>query len=355
MRRVSISSVKDGDILAKDLFSSSGVILMSEGTILKKEYITRLAELGVGQVDIKDSKKKEEKKFYGVIEEEVKAQCEEMVRNTMEKYTYAANDELQEMVKVADEIITDLLTEPEIMYNVSCVRKKSDALYQHSVNVAAISTLIALRAKLSKKKVKEVTLGALLHDIGYTTVTTDMSELNLETCDEKTRKEVMYHVVYGYTDVEKKPWVTKTVRDIILHHHERLDGSGYPFHKQGKYLKQEVRIVALCDQFDSMIYGNLMPRYKVRDAMEYILSQAGVQFDFSLVQLFMESVAAYPIGITVITNEGDTAVVVRQNYKSPTRPVIRLVCNGEGVPYEEEEERDLTKYLTLFIVDSVEY
>lgn len=353
MRRILVESIKDGDILAKDLFSSSGVVLMSEGTRLKKEYVPRLLDLGVGQVYIREGIK--ENISGSVIEEEVKAQCGEMVRCTIEKYTYAATDELKEIVKVADEIITDILNEPEIMYNVSCVREKSTALYQHSVNVAAISTLIALRAKLPKEKVKEVTVGALLHDIGYTTVTADIDGLDMNTCDDKIRKEVMYHVVYGYTDVEKKDWVSKTVKDIILHHHERMDGSGYPFHKKGKQLKQEVRIVGLCDQFDSMIYGNLMPRYKVRDAMEYIMSQAGVKFDFSLVQLFMESVAAYPIGITVITNEGDTAVVVRQNFKFPTRPVIRLLSDANGVPYGENEERDLTKCLTLFITDSVEY
>ncbi len=354
MRRILVESIKDGDILARDLFSSSGVVLMSEGTRLKRDYVPRLLELGVGQVYIVENENKE-KKAGNVIEEEVKAQCGEMVRNTIEKYTYAANDELKEIVKVADEIITDLLNEPEIMYNVSCVREKSNALYQHSVNVAAISTLIALRAKLPKEKVKEVTIGALLHDIGYTTITSDISSLDMEASDGKIKKEVMYHVVYGYTDVEKKDWVSKTVKDIILHHHERLDGSGYPFHKKGKQIRQEVRIVSLCDQFDSMIYGNLMQRYKVKDAMEYIMSQAGVQFDFSLVQLFMESVAAYPIGITVITNEGDTAVVVRQNFKFPTRPVIRLLANAQGVPYGENEERDLTKCLTLFITDSVEY
>lgn len=356
MRRISIESVKDGDILAKDLFSSSGVVLMSEGTRLKKEYIVRLLELGVRQVCITEDERTEENlSSCRLVEEEIKEQCGEMVRNTIEKYTYAAHDELKEIVKVADEIIEELLSDPKVMYSVSCVREKSDALYQHSVNVAALSTLIALRAKLPKKKVKEVTVGALLHDIGYTTVTTDMTNLDLENCDEKVRKDVMYHVVYGYTDVEKKEWVSKTVRDIVLYHHERLDGTGYPLHKKGKQLRQEVRIVAMCDQFDSMIYGNMMPRYKVREAMDYLLSQAGVGFDFSLVQLFMESVAAYPIGITVVTNEGDTAVVVGQNYKFPTRPVIRLLTNAAGEAYGENEERDLTKCLTLFITDSVEY
>lgn len=355
MRRIKVEALKDGDILAKDLFSSSGVVLMSEGTRIKKEYIARLEELGIEQVYIADEISKEEGNTGNVIEEEVKKQCGEIVRHTIQKYTYAERDELKEIVKVADEIMTDLLNQPEIMYNVSCVREKSNALYLHSVNVAAISTLIALRAKLPKKKVREIAIGALLHDIGYTTVTADLTDLNIETCEENIRKEVMHHVVYGYTDVEKKDWVSKTVKDIILHHHERMDGSGYPFRKDAKHLKPEVRIVSLCDQFDSMVYGNMMPRYKVREAMEYIMSQAGVQFDFSLVQLFMESVAAYPIGITVITNEGDTAVVVRQNFKFPTRPVIRLLQDKDGVPYGENEERDLTKCLTLFIKDSVEY
>ena len=356
MRRISIKDVKDGDILAKDLFSSSGVVLMSEGTRLKQEYIVRLLELGVKQVWIVDNGKKEDASLSSsLVEEEIKEQCGEMVRNTIEKYTYTANDELKEIVKVADEIIEEVLNEPKVMYSVSCVREKSNALYQHSVNVAALSTLIALRAKLPRNKVKEVTVGALLHDIGYTTISTDVSNLDLETCEEKVRKEVMYHVVYGYTDVEKKDWVSNTVRDIVLYHHERLDGSGYPLHIKGKQIRQEVRIVALCDQFDSMIYGNLMPRYKVREAMDYLMSQAGVKFDFSLVQLFMESVAAYPIGITVVTNEGDTAVVVGQNFKFPTRPIIRLLKNVKGEAYEGNEERDLTKCLTLAIADSVEY
>ena len=355
MRRIMVEFIKDGDILAKDLFTSSGVVLMSEGAYLKREYIGRLLELGIDQVCIQENEAADEGVTGTVIEEEVKAQCAELVRSAIQKYTYAPSDELKEMVKVADDMIADILSEPEIMYNVSCVREKSNALYLHSINVAAISTLIALRAKLSKKKVREIAIGALLHDIGFTTVTVDTSDLILDACEEKVKKEVMHHVIYGYTDVEKKDWITKTVKDIILHHHERLDGSGYPFHYTGKHLKKEVCIVALCDQFDSMIYGNLMPRYKVRDAMEYLLSQAGVKFDFDLVKLFMESVAAYPIGITVTTNEGDTAVVVRQNYKFPTRPVIRLLKNAEGLLYQENEERDLTKCLTLFIVDSVEY
>lgn len=357
MRRISVEAIKDGDVLAKDLFSSSGVVLMSEGTRLKADYIPRLLELCIENVLIYEEVPEQGEKPVTdrINEEKVKKQCGEVVRETIQKYTYAKKDELKEIVKVADEIVADILSEPEIMYNVSCVREKSNALYLHSMNVSALSTLVALRAKLPKAKVREIAIGGLLHDIGYTTVTMDISDLDFENCEESVRKEVMRHVIYGYSDVEAKDWLSKTAKDIILQHHERLDGTGYPFHRTGKHLKVGVRIVALCDQFDSMVYGNLMPRYKVRDAMDYIMSQAGVQFDFDLVALFMESVAAYPNGTTVLTNEGDMAVVVRQNYKFPTRPVIRLLKSKEGTVYEKSEERDLTKYLTLFIVDSLEY
>jgi len=354
MRRVPIDTIKDGDILAKDIYSSSGVSLMSEGTILKTTYIQRMADLHIEFVFVKDLDDETDIATEIIIEERLKEHCAETIKNTLQVYSYAGNDELKKLVEVANDIITDVLSEPHIMYNVSCIRDKSNELYAHSLNVCALSTLIAVRAKLPKEKVREIAIGALLHDIGFTTLGFDTNDLILEECDEQQKKEIIRHVVYGYSDVEKKDWITKAMKDIVVHHHERLDGSGYPLHMKGESISPEVRIVSLCDQFDSMVYGRLMPKFKVRDAMDYIMSQAGAQFDFHLVQLFFESVAAYPIGTTVSTNEGDTAVVLRQNYKFPTRPIIRLIKNKQGEAYTTYEERDLTKYLTLFILDTLD-
>ena len=190
MRRILIEAIRDGDVLAKDVFSSSGVVLMSGGTKLKREYIPRLSELHIKSIFIREGAE-EKDSMEDITEEEIKMQCGETVRNTIQKYTYADRDELKEMIKVADEIMADILSQPDIMYNVSCVREKSNELYLHSVNVAAISTLLSLRAKLPKNKTKEIVIGGLLHDIGYTTITIDTSDLVLEECEEKVRKEVM--------------------------------------------------------------------------------------------------------------------------------------------------------------------
>lgn len=354
MRRIPINLIGDGNVLAKDVFSSTGVVLMSEGTTLKREYISRLRDLSIDYVFVREEDGEAAGLERNSDEREFHESSKKQIRETLEKYTYSEGDRLKQVLQIAEDIIMDALSEPNVMYSVSCVRDKDNALYLHSLNVATLSTIIALRGGFSRSKVRDITIGALLHDIGFLTVTVDTDNVVLEQCDDKTKKEIMRHVVYGYSDVEKKDWLSKTAKEIILQHHERLDGSGYPFHMIGEHLKPEVRIVSLCDQFDCMIYGNLMERCKVRDAMDYIMSQAGAKFDFNFVSLFLESVAAYPTGTVVYTNEGDCGIVIHQNYKFPTRPVLRLIKRKDGREYPGVVEKDLTKCLTVFIVDSLE-
>ena len=72
-------------------------------------------------------------------------------------------------------------------------------------------------------------------------------------------------------------------KDIILSHHERMDGSGYPFHLKDDRIKIGSRIAAICDEFDSRVYGNLITKMKVHNAIEYIVSHAGILFDVNAV------------------------------------------------------------------------
>jgi hypothetical protein len=92
---------------------------------------------------------------------------------------------------------------------------------------------------------------------------------------------------------------------------------------------------------------------KVHDAIDYIVSQAGNLFDFNVVNSFVASVAAYPTGALVITNQEEVGIVLRQNPKCPTRPVIRIIKDKDGNKPGEWREKDLTKELTLFIVDTI--
>lgn len=353
MRGVKVESIKGSEILAKDIISDSGIILMSEGTRIKLEYKKKLLELGITNIFIKDEIA-EGIKVDELTEIKIKEHCENTVKETIEKYFFSDSSELEKLKLVADEIIFDILSEPEIMFNISGVRKSNEETYSHSVNVCALSVLISLKLKLPKYKIRDIAVGSLLHDIGINYVNFDFKNENYQSIyqDENKLKEMKKHVIYGYTAVEKETWLSAVAKDIILSHHERIDGSGYPFKLKGNKIKIGSKIVGLCDEFDHLVYGLYGEKMKVYKAIDYILSQSGVKFDYEIVKLFNESVAAYPTGSTVITSDNDIAVVLRQNVKCPTRPVIRLISDANGKVYQDWIEVDLTKKLTLFIQDS---
>jgi HD-GYP domain-containing protein (c-di-GMP phosphodiesterase class II) len=348
-----LDTIKGNEILAKDIITDSGIVIMSAGAIVKREYISKLVELDIYYIYIEDE--------YSVgiddddnIEELIKEQCQSIVKEIIEKYSYQGHGELVHIQHVAEEIIGDILKQPEIMFSISGVRKKSESTYSHSINVCALSVLLALRMKLPKARVREIAVGSLLHDIGYTSVTFDYINSLYNECNKQEQKELMKHVIYGYSAVIKEEWLSQTSKDIILCHHERIDGTGYPFHKTEDKIKIGSKIVGLCDTFDCMVYGHLVPKMKVHNAIDYIVSQAGIKFDFDIVNCFIESVAAYPNGTAVITNEGERGIVLRQNVKCPTRPVIHMISDSNGKKYTQWVEKDLKVELTVFVVDTID-
>jgi putative nucleotidyltransferase with HDIG domain len=353
MRIISLDAVKGDELLARDLFTVNDSLLLPAGTKIKKDYVKRLKELNIEYLYIEDDLA-QGINLSSSLELQIKEQCQDAIRDLLIKYSYHEESELEDIKVVADEIIYDIMNDPEVIYNLSSIRDKSDSTYSHSLNVCALSVILAMKLKLPKLKIRDIAIGCLLHDIGFTYIGQEFYNLNLDTCSEKEQKEIKKHIIYGYSAIEKMDWLSSTAKDIIISHHERINGSGYPFHLKEERIKIGSRIAAVCDEFDSRVYGNFVTKMKVHDSIDYILSQAGVLFDFSVVKAFIDSVAAYPTGILVRTNEGETGIVLRQNPQCPTRPVIRIVEDKEGKKPGQWIEKNLTKELTLFITDTLD-
>lgn len=354
MRRLQTVKITGNEVLAKDVYSENGVIVITAGTRLKKEYIKKLSDLKIRDIFVEDEISKEIKE-ESITESVISDSCGKTIKNIMESFSYAPVDRLKEVTEKAESIMIEILSEGEVLYNVSNVRNYDRSLSDHCMNVAALSILVALNSGFPRKKVKEIAIGALLHDIGFLEINADYKNLKPEDMEGALKSEIKRHVVYGYLNVERQEWLTKTSKEIILYHHERLDGSGYPSKLKDDAISQEVRLVAICDAFDCMIYGNLTKRLKVYEAMEYIMGNAGTKFDMKLAKKFSESIAVYPTGTIVITNTGDTCIVTGQNNGCPTRPVLKkLDVESDGEKKIKDEIIDLAEELTVFIVDTEE-
>lgn len=356
MRQIKTISLTGEEKAAKDIYTKSGVVLIPKGSVIRKEYVEKLIELGIFAVWIEEriSGNNEANVELAALERVIRQDCEKKIKSTMEKFYISQSHELSEVKKIAESIITEVISNPEVLLNVTGIRNKSEALYTHCVNVCTLSVLFAVKLKLKKSLVKMIAIGSLLHDIGMKYVDSQYLNYANEIADMEIRnsfqKEYKKHVIYGYDMVKDEDWISDEARDVILYHHERLDGSGYPMHLQGRNLDIGPRIVAVSDEFDNLIYVEKM---KVHEAIEKIIAGAGREFDFDVVKVFNESVAAYPNGTQVITSDDEVGIVFKQNIKCPARPVIKIIKDSTGMevkPYI----RDMTKELSLFIKDTIE-
>ncbi len=353
MRRINIKQIKGFEILAKDVYSTSGVVLISKGTILKREYVEKLLELKITDIFVEDEISRDIQ-VQDITEEKISEQCTEKLKDTLERFSYASGEKLQELSNVATAVMEGVLLQDKVIYTISNVRNYSKSLYEHSLSVAALAILIAVRAGYSQSETKEIAMGALLHDIGFTNVKEKYQGIILRDVEESIQKEIKRHVVYGYIEVEQQNWISAISREIILYHHERLDRSGYPFHMPGEKLKPQVRLVAVCDAFDNMVYGNLEQRKKVHEALDEIRKSSGIKFDADLVKIFLRSVATYPTGALVQLNNGKNGIVLRQNADAPTKPLIRIVEQSNEGEWIGKEDKDLAEEQEIFIVDTID-
>lgn len=357
MKLVKLNELKGNEKLGKHILTKSGMELMTKGSILKMEYIEKLRELEIEYVFVDNSEYLDidfSKDNPGIIKDKVKQESKELVKNVMEHHIYKNNAELEQLCQAANIIVEDILSEDEIMERVANIRKDGTDLYSHCINVCSLATVLALKNGYDRDTVMEIAKGCILHDIGlrYTTVLYE----NIETDNLNTKERSAYrkHVIMGFDAIKDEQWASKIIKDIILLHHERNDGTGYPFKNHSADIDDIVKIVEVCDAFDSMINGIGYEQKKVHEVVEYIKSSSLTAFETKYADQLLSMVAMYPIGTKVVTSEDEIGIVMKQNKECIDRPVLKIIAGVNGVGYEEEVIKDMTKHLTMFIVDTLD-
>ena len=347
MRLCSINELKEHDILARDVMADNYNVFLYKNTILNKKYIEKLKELGIPYVYIQDNIPEEE---VAVLKKEIEEKSRSKVKEIILKHTYNSGSELQEISKTADNIIVNILEEEEVIENIYDIKERSADVYTHSISICVLATLVALKLGLDKERVHDIGVGCLLHDLGLRYMMIEYADQDIETLSKKELVEYKKHPVYGYTALKNENWLSKKSKEIILCHHEKIDGSGYPLH--ATEISIDTKIVSVCDTFDEMICGIGRKRMKIYEAVEYLKSFKNILFDGKIVDALLEFTAVYPSGSVVVTNEGFVAVVIKQNKHFPERPIIQITRDKFGNPVEEDNIIDLVKVNNIFI-DSV--
>lgn len=326
MRRCEVDKLTGTETLAKDVFTPEYQILLSVGMPLKHEYIEKLRELNIKEVYIEDEDPNT--KTVVILREEVEASFKSKVKSILEKHTYSHNEKLAELSSTADNIITQILEEDKVVEQIYDIKGRSSDIYEHSISICSLATLVALKLGLSHEMVHDIGVGCLLHDLGLRYTTVDYTDRDIDELTESEASEFKKHPIYGYTALRGENWISNASKNMILYHHERMDGSGYPL--KATDIPLECRIIQVCDVFDEMICGIACKQVRVYEAIAYLRKYRDIKFDGKIVDTFLEFTAVYPAGTTVRTSERETGIVLYQNKDYPDRPVLRIIKDRDG-------------------------
>lgn len=239
-------------------------------------------------------------------------------------------------------LLGGILNNPEAALWLTRIRESDELTAAHSINVAVLSIAFAHHLGVPAEQLHAIGLGAMLHDIGLTAVSCEiLGKTDVLTGDEYD--VVRRHPVDGLFSVRKSSALPQITRDIIRSHHERLDGSGYPDGLSADDIPQHVRIVGLVDTYDAMVSDRVYRKgMQPSDVLVELSRNAESTFGKTLVQAFIRCVGIYPPGTVVRLNTGAVGIVIASNQEARLQPLVMLLRDPEGQPFEHRHVVDLS-------------
>jgi HD-GYP domain-containing protein (c-di-GMP phosphodiesterase class II) len=234
----------------------------------------------------------------------------------------------------AKKVVTDLLgsitRSPEANLLLIQMRRFQKDLFTHAVNICALSLVIGTIDGFANE-VSALGLGALLHDVGSIRLPGNLLRKKYTYTDSE-RGLWERHPELGAALLKRSANIPELTQRIVIEHHERIDGSGYPFRLAGTQISSLSQIVAITDTYDAMLTGRDQPPLQPIEVLRqlYLQSNAGA-FDGELIERVIHCLGVYPIGSLVELNTGERGIVIATNRTDALRPGVRLISSRRGL------------------------
>lgn len=210
---------------------------------------------------------------------------------------------------------------PAALMGVTRLKDRHEYTYLHSVAVCGLMIGLARRLNIDPALHHDIGLAGLLHDIGKARVPASILDKPATLTDDE-QSVIRQHSQWGYEMLITGDKLPDLVLDVCLHHHERLDGCGYPDNRTGPNISLYSRMAAICDVYDAVTSARAYKAaWSPAEALEYLAANPG-QFDPALVSPFSAMIGIFPVGSMVRLTSNRLAVVLESSDPDEVAPPV---------------------------------
>lgn len=363
---IDVAYIHKGMVVATHIYSKTGALLLSEGSKLDEKVIQLLTKAGLKSIKIYDenidnqvtfpnagyneSKYKYIPKKSNTPHNLIKNEIELLIGSSSSEYASSEIRKTNAYVKIGV-IFRDLLNKHYFLDYLLNVKSIDRFTLRHSINVAVISLLVATSLNLKNDDLNIIALGAVFHDIGKERIHHDLLFSNSQWNSEE-KNEMGKHTIYGYDILSSLKHIPDKSALIALQHHERINGSGYPYQLKNEEIDLFSQIVGIADVYEAMTCEvSYRKSYSPAEVVEYLM--AGSLFKKEVIKAFLKAVSVRRIGSMVQLSTGEYGIVIQSNF-NPTRPIVMIVFDRDKKRVEKPFAVDLSaqEYTTTYIAKS---
>lgn len=339
MKRISTLQLLPGMTLAKDVFDTNNKLILQKDTILNDLSIIKLDLYGILSVYIEDASHESEvstrpdsmqtynerirnSEEFKKFRQNYNIEIDHLKKTLNNVITKNAPLDVEELLNHSLKIATDVNGHVHLLDMLHNMREYDDSTFSHCLNVGLICYIFANWLKLSQAEVELATACGLLHDIGKLQVSIDIIQKPGKLTNAEFM-EMQKHPAAGYKLLLSQH-VDDNISNSALMHHERCDGSGYPFKLCEKQINKYAKIVAIADVYDAMtsarVYRDALCPFKVIEIFE---EEGFRKYDVNYIITFLENVVTSYIRNHCLLSDGREGDIIFINKHKLSRPIVQ--------------------------------
>lgn len=253
--------------------------------------------------------------------------------------------------ELASGFIDSVFRNQDALACITRMREKDTYLLEHSINVSILISIFAKHLGFERALIEELATGALLHDIGKIQIPDDILNKPGKLTDQEY-KVIQDHARFS-KEILEQAGLQGIAVDIAGFHHERLDGTGYPFGKQADEISPYVRMASIVDVYDALtaerVYKAGMEPIK---AFKILKDGCPDSFDGELLTKFIQCIGVHPVGTLVKLSSQKVGLVTKSNPSSPLKPQVKTFYNAKHAHYTQVQDIDLAHNRTQDSLES---